>query len=370
MSRTSREPRPTPNAGHTGRDGLNQSSSKFERSRTTHQELHPGHFVLLCPKANKNELSALFGSLSSSLTLRGSFGSGRTRGGSIQARIDGLLNGWDGDNNGRGRTGSDEGGTGAMAIKHSTSTSTSSPTSVSQPLNSLTVNTHNPSPHTWLLGHSSAAVVNFGMFEVTAGISRMQPAVYFDGTGGGTTNGTANAANADPAFCVFQGYLSNLEELLERYDVGAIGKSTSRMTPGEKAAALLYAMVYPEDESSSSTSSDPLVVLSELQGQYAFVMYNSDRKQVFGARDSSGKERLFFELDDDNGVTVSNTKDVRVRGVDGVGWVVWEELQPGHYICGRPAKVNQFALTREEVKEREEFLERDDLSLSLGGLEI
>ena len=48
----------------------------------------------------------------------------------------------------------------------------------------------------------------------------------------------------------------------------------------------------------------------------------------------------------------------------------WEELQPGHYICGRPAKVNQFALTREEVKEREEFLERDDLSLSLGGLEI
>jgi len=373
MSRTSREPQPTPNAGHshTGRDGPIHSSSKFERSRTT-QELHPGQFVLLCPKANKNELSALFGSLSSSLTLRGSFGAGRTRGSSLQARIDGLLNGWGGDNNGRGRTGSDEGGTAAMAIKHSTSTS--SPTSVSQPLNSLTVNTHNPSPHTWHLGHSSAAVVNFGMFEVTAGISRMQPAVYFDGSGGGSgggaTNGTANAANADPAFCVFQGYLSNLEELLERYDVEAIGKSTSWMTPGEKAAALLYAMVYPEDESSSSTSSDPLVVLSELQGQYAFVMYNSDRKQVFGARDSSGKERLFFELDDDNGVTVSNTKDVRVRGVDGVGWVVWEELQPGHYICGRPAKVNQFALTREEVKEREEFLDRDDLSLSLGGLEI
>lgn len=341
----SREPVALRRIGDTARqdettDSLSKKPSKEIEPGQNSELLAPGHFVLMCPKANRNELSALIGSLSSSLTLvGGSFGRNRQRGGvsGLQVRIDGLL--------GAGATTANTTTTAntiTTATRNTSGTTTgfprmknqsSSPTSVSfhGSLNSLTVNTHNPAPHTWHFGHSSAAVVNFGIFEVTAGVSRVQPAVYFDGSG------------ADPAFCVFQGYLSNLEELLERYDVEAIVRSTSRLSPGEKAAALLYAMVHLDDKTSdSSSSSDPLVVLSELQGQYAFVMYNSDRKQVFGARDSSGKERLFYELDDDNGVTVTNTREVRVRGVDGVGWVEWEELQPGHYICGRPVKVNQF----------------------------
>ena len=38
------------------------------------------------------------------------------------------------------------------------------------------------------------------------------------------------------------------------------------------------------------------------QGQYAFVVYDSIRKQVFAARDPSGSEPLFMHVDEDDGI--------------------------------------------------------------------
>ena len=35
------------------------------------------------------------------------------------------------------------------------------------------------------------------------------------------------------------------------------------------------------------------------QGIYSFVIYDSNRKQVFAARDPSGKEPLFYSVDED-----------------------------------------------------------------------
>ena len=55
----------------------------------------------------------------------------------------------------------------------------------------LGANSWNQSPHTWLLGQGTAAVVNFGLFEVVGGISRVQPSTFYDGD--------------KNALCMFQG---------------------------------------------------------------------------------------------------------------------------------------------------------------------
>eukprot|EP00889_Picochlorum_renovo_P008300 jgi/Picre1/35330/NNA_002792.t1 len=86
---------------------------------------------------------------------------------------------------------------------------------------------------------------------------------------------------------------------------------------------------------------DPLVLLSELQGQYAFALVDGDRKQVFAARDSSGKEHMYFEIDEDGGLTISNER-LRVNsprdwagGMGGIAsWAlfVWQACQ-GSSVC-------------------------------------
>ncbi len=357
MASTSREPPSLSRAHPTPLQAGFGDKRDEPLTATNSATLGPGRFCVLCPRANKNDISALFGSLSSSLTLRGSFGGRGSRlgersksGGGSLARVAALLGGGGVGDRGQsyGKVAGGHHGAAASVKRRSLSppkTSGAATVPSLVPTNALTVNSWNPAPHSWHLGHGSAAVVNFGMFEVTSGINRVQPSVFFDGSD-------------EPCLCVFQGYLSNLEELMDRYMPSVGGSSKPKKSPGERAAELLYTMFWSDDRNAE----DPLMVLSELQGQYAFVMYNGDRKQVFAARDSSGKERLYFELDDENGVTVSNAKDLRVPSVDGVGWVVFEELQPGHYMCGRPVKVNQFALSREEMREREEFLDGGGLA--------
>lgn len=117
-------------------------------------------------------------------------------------------------------------------------------------------------------------------------------------------------------------------------------------SPGERAAQIVCTMFTQGD--------DPLVQLSELQGQYAFVIYDGERRQIFTARDSSGRDDLFFEIDEDGGITISN-KRVKVSSSDGMGFVQWDELPPGHYLAGRSIKMHQFALTPAQLSEREYF---------------
>lgn len=307
-------------------------------------QLTAGRYCLLCPKSNAG-IAALFGSLG--VSLGRSFHGGSKQGsGGLQQRIDALVKSAhstvvalasDG--------GSSEEEDGHRNAREKTMIDTN---------NALGANAWNNSPHTWHLGQGSAAVVHFGLFEVVGGINRVQPSVFYNGS------------HDDAMFCVFQGYLSNLEELIERYfswdsfssmqqrekKKSAKDSPTAvvmaKKTPGEKAAELLYTMFCDE-----RNGDDPLIVLSELQGQYAFALFDGDRKHVFAARDSSGKERLYFEIDDDGGVTISNSNTLHVNSSDGLGRVEWEELPPGHYLSGRPIKVHQFALTPAEMKERE-----------------
>lgn len=99
-----------------------------------------------------------------------------------------------------------------------------------------------------------------------------------------------------------------------------------------------------------------------MQGQYAFVIYDDNKGTVFAARDPSSDESLFYYMDDSNGsISLSNapllTPDAALDD--------WQELPPGHFVSGRSPKVQQFALTPDELHERElaEHLE-DSLSLS------
>jgi asparagine synthetase B (glutamine-hydrolysing) len=110
------------------------------------------------------------------------------------------------------------------------------------------------------------------------------------------------------------------------------------------------------------SGTEPLVLLSELQGQYAFVLYDGDRRNIFLARDSSGEEPLYYEIEDNGGINVSNSQ---VEVPAEVGQVHWSMLPPGHYISGKTPKVQQFALTPKQLSIREfyETLE-DELSLS------
>ena len=122
--------------------------------------------------------------------------------------------------------------------------------------------------------------------------------------------------------------------------------SVAAKDPREAAAHAIYRMYIRED---------PLILLSELQGQYAFCLYDGDKKQIFAARDSSGKEPLFMEICDDGAVSVSNSQ-ITVPAPDGIGFTVWSELPPGHYAYGKSTlKIKQFALTPAQLSAREYY---------------
>lgn len=196
----------------------------------------------------------------------------------------------------------------------------------------------NPRPSTWQLGGNATLVVNFNVSEIVGGMRRIHPSVYHDAE--------------KQSVCVFQGYLSNLDELVERYARGGtpLGSPSAgymqQVVSGDKEregpAEILYRMYLHGEE--------PLIILSELQGQYAFVLYDGEKRQLFAARGSSGKEHLlFYELSDDKTIVMSNV-ELNIPAADGVGSSQWEELIGGHYVSGRGyPKVQQFALTPDQL---------------------
>lgn len=200
--------------------------------------------------------------------------------------------------------------------------------------------TWTPEPVTYAFGGGAAVVVSFGQVEVSGQFvgQSVEPSVHYD-------------ADREAA-CVFQGYLSNMDDLLERHGgIAGLSLRAQDRDLRQVAAEIIYHL-YCRD-------ADPLVLLSELQGQYCFVLYDTEKHQLFAARDSSGSEPLFYEIDDDGGLCVSNQM-VDVPAEDGVGRVRWSELPAGHFISGRVPKVQQFALTPQQLSMREYYENLDD----------
>lgn len=175
------------------------------------------------------------------------------------------------------------------------------------------------------------------------------------------------------AVCVFHGFLSNLEELQDRH-----GESPSKGSPlgSPKAVTPIFGLedeAIDESEHKECASErlyrlyargeDPFVLLSELQGQFAFAIY--DGRQVFAARDPSGKEPLYYDITDDGAISISNSP-IKMLSPDGVGYIQWTELLPGQFIAGRTPKVQQFALSPDELSARE-AIDADDSERSPQG---
>lgn len=153
---------------------------------------------------------------------------------------------------------------------------------------------------------------------------------------------------------VFYGYLSNLEDMLELLSQkGRKGLGSPAVSPtqdGALAAELLLHMY------KSTRASDLLIMLSELQGQYSFVIHDATRKHVFAARDPSGREPLYYAVDDDENLSFTN-KPFEVPG--GERHSDWDEVPPGHFISGRNPRLQQFALTPEQLHDREVYESMD-----------
>lgn len=96
---------------------------------------------------------------------------------------------------------------------------------------------------------------------------------------------------------------------------------------------------------------DPLLLLSDLQGQYAFVIYDSEDKHVFAARDTSGKESLYFRTDQEKGGVVLSNKPVFIADLEQEERAVnhWNEVPPGYYLYGRNPQLQQYALTPDQL---------------------
>ncbi|KIY98570.1 asparagine synthetase-related protein [Monoraphidium neglectum] len=112
---------------------------------------------------------------------------------------------------------------------------------------------------------------------------------------------------------------------------------------GALTAAVVLAMYQHDSE---------LVLLSELQGQYAFVIVDSKRG-AFAARDASGTETLFYRIADDGSAAFASSEGAIPEAEHaGAPGGEWRELPPGHYVCGRTPKLHQFALTPEQLQAR------------------
>lgn len=86
-----------------------------------------------------------------------------------------------------------------------------------------------------------------------------------------------------------------------------------------------------------------------MQGQYAFVLYDSVKKQALAARDPSGAEPLYYKVDSDGGVQYTNSLAHLPPGDPDRR--AWKELPPGHYMIGKT--VAQFALSLRQLERRE-----------------
>jgi hypothetical protein len=170
------------------------------------------------------------------------------------------------------------------------------------------------------------------------------------------------------AAIVFQGYLTNLDELIDELLLGALpelGSSAGSASDREPFhlessgdQVLLSAEVVLQMFLRASHN-NLLILLSDLQGQYAFTIYDSNRKQVFAARDPSGREPLYCSFGSDGLLAFTNQPRTR--------WSEpredWQEVLPGHYVGGKnPKQTQQFALTPQQLSLRERVENMEDLS--------
>ncbi|KAK9836689.1 hypothetical protein WJX74_006104 [Apatococcus lobatus] len=195
--------------------------------------------------------------------------------------------------------------------------------------------------------------VQHGIRKVAGELQRTQPHVY----------------STKSAVIVFTGYLSNLTELLDRCQLqDSIPESrspifrsnaTSFDINGDVDQGTLAAQIVLHMYLRARADQSFMLLLAELQGHYSFVVYDSSKRQVFAARDPSGEPQctLYYNLEDDGDISLTN-KPFEVEG--SVVYAAWTEMPPGHFLSGKQANLQQFALTPAQLYTREVHQSMDD----------
>jgi glutamine phosphoribosylpyrophosphate amidotransferase len=193
--------------------------------------------------------------------------------------------------------------------------------------------------------------VKLGLEEVATDLFRVKPYVY--------------SSPNNSAVIVFSGHLTNLSELLRRNGKGGGPASPSCSSDYNNASSSLErkSSIERSLDLGAATASlvlnmymdgqpggNEIIMLSELQGEFAFVIYDNKRKQAFAARDPSGDEPLFYHITEDGDISFAGS---RLAVPDGEKPHEWRELPPGHYISGKNPKLHQFALTPHQLAMRE-----------------
>jgi len=204
-----------------------------------------------------------------------------------------------------------------------------------------------PSTQSWVFP-GGGLTVKLGLYEVASELYRVHPYVY-------------NTPDNSAVIC-FSGYLSNLQELARGYSGSRSPKSPVAKMVNEAYSLERKSSIERSMDVGALTASvvlelyqnqkegEELIMLSELQGQYAFVIYDNHRKQAFAARDPSGSETLFYHVSDDGAISFASS---RLSVPEGERSEDWRELPPGHYISGKHPRMHQFALTPEQLQVRE-----------------
>ncbi len=154
----------------------------------------------------------------------------------------------------------------------------------------------------------------------------------------------------------FFGFLKNTKDLVDRLHLDPSAQHHDDI--GSMTTDLIKSLFLRLQKENKDKFEE--LLLSELQGHYAFFLYDSERKQALAARDPSGEQELFYRLDPDDGsVAFTNSLDQLPEDESNRGWL---EVPPGHFVSG--ATLRQFALTPEQLQKRE----RDE-SCDLGSLD-
>lgn len=96
---------------------------------------------------------------------------------------------------------------------------------------------------------------------------------------------------------------------------------------------------------------DDLVdMLQELEGSFAFLIFDHDRRCVFAACSPSCNTSLYYGTDQDGStwVTPHPTYFAQLGAID----PLQDEIPPGHFIYGKVPRLYQYALTRKQLETR------------------
>ncbi|KAK2980655.1 hypothetical protein RJ640_011463 [Escallonia rubra] len=108
-------------------------------------------------------------------------------------------------------------------------------------------------------------------------------------------------AVVDDIFCLFQGHIENVPHLKQQYGLNKTANEVIIVI--EAYRSLRDRGPYPADQ-----------VVRDLQGKFAFVLYDSSAKTTFVAADADGSVPFFWGTDSEGNLVLSDDKEIVSKG--------------------------------------------------------